>query len=226
MMAWPWDYTGLVEKCMAPAEAFAALNRMTGLAPLIPPAFSGADPVMPTPFRVATAAGAALGLSAAAAADIYRLRGGERQTLSLDLNATAASLLSFALMRLNGEAVPRPSETNPTVAFYRAGDGRWIHLHGGFPHLMRGTLDLLGADNDAKSVAAAVARWDAFALEDALAHLGLCGAAARSESEWRNSAQGKALANTPPVVLKRIGDAPRLELPDGARRSAICACSI
>ena len=52
-----------------------------------------------------------------------------------------------------------------------------------------------------------------FALEDALAHLGLCGAVARSEAEWRDSPQGRALADTPPIVLTRIGDAPRLELP-------------
>ena len=69
----------------------------------------------------------------AAVAEIRRLRGGAAQSLSVDLHAAAASLVSFALLRLDGEAVPRPAETNPTVGFYRAGCGRWIHLHGGFP---------------------------------------------------------------------------------------------
>ena len=202
---------------MAAADAFAALNRMTDLAPLRQPVFAGADPVVPTPFRVATAASAALGLTAAASAEIRRLRGGAHQDLAIDLRAAAASLVSFALLRLNGEAVPRPSETNPTVGFYRAGCGRWIHLHGGFPHLARGALRLLNAKEDQASIAEAVTKWDALALEDALAHMGLCGAVARTPREWRETAQGRILADTPPIVLARIGDAPRLELEEGAQ---------
>ena len=198
---------------MVAGDAFATLNRATGLAPLRAPAFSGADPFLPTRLRVAAAAAAALGLGGAAVAEILRLRGGPRQDLSIDLAAAAASLVSFALLRLDGKAVPRPSENNPTVAFYRGRGGRWIHLHGGFPHLARGTLRLLNAEDNAESIADAVAKWDAFALEDALAHLGLCGAVARSEEEWRESPQGMTLTATPPIVLRRIADAPRLELP-------------
>lgn len=200
---------------MAPSDAFAGLNRVTGLAPLRAPAFSGDDPIVPTPFRVATAAAASLALAAAASAEIRRLRGGARQELAIDLNAAAASLVSFALLRLDGQSVPRPSEFNPTVGFYQGACGRWIHLHGGFPHLARGALRLLNAEEDRESIANAVAKWDAFALEDALAHMGLCGAVAREADAWRATAQGRILADTPPVVLTRIGDAPRLELGEG-----------
>lgn len=209
------DYTVPGNDCMNAASAFASLNRMTGLAPLRAPSFSGADPILPTPFRAAEAAAAALGLAGSISAEIWRLRGGAQQEMSVDLAAAAASLVSFALLRLDGEAVPRPSETNPAVAFYRAGCGRWIHLHGGFPHLAQGTLSLLAAENTTESVADAVAKWKAFALEDALAHLGLCGAVARGEEEWRASPQGQALAETPPIVLMRMDDAPRLELEKG-----------
>ncbi len=197
---------------MTAAAAFATLNRIAGIAPLRAPAFSGADPIVPTPFRVAAAAAAALGLTAAASAEIRRLRGGAAQTLAIDLDAAAASLVSFALLRLDGKAVPRPGESNPTIGFYRAGCGRWIHLHGGFPHLAAGTLKLLDARNDRESIAQAVSRWDAAALEAALAHLGMCGAVARDAAEWRDTPQGAALADTPPIVLTRIGEAPRLEL--------------
>ena len=201
---------------MDSASAFASLNRMTGLAPLRMPHFSGGDPYLPAPFRTATAAAAALGLVGSAADGISRLRNAcGPQELSLDLGAGAASLISFALMRLNGQVVPRPAETNPTVGFYRTGDGRWIHLHGGFPHLARDTLGLLDASEDAQSIAEAVGKWNAFALEEALAHLGLCGAVARTAEEWRTSPQGKALADTPPIVLTCIGEAPRLELAPG-----------
>jgi len=200
---------------MTPEDAFASLNRSVGLAPLKMPAFSGSDPVMPTPFRAATAAAVALGLAASAAHDVWRLRGGEAQTLSVDLKLAAASLVSFGIQRLDGKPVPRPGETNPTIAFYQGGDGRWIHLQGGFPHLQARTLELLNAKPDAQSIREAVAKWSAFALEDALAHLGQCGAVARTAEEWRSSPQGMALEKTPPVSLTRIGDARPLRLEKG-----------
>ncbi|HEY8697558.1 MAG TPA: CoA transferase [Rhizomicrobium sp.] len=200
---------------MTVAAAYDSLNRITGLAPLRAPDFDGDDPIAPTPFLVGAGAAAALGLGASAANEIWRLRGGDQQSIRIGVHAAAASLVSFALLRLNGETVPRPSEGNPTVAFYRTGDGRWIHLHGGFPHLERRTLDLLNAQNTEESVGEAVAKWNAFALEEALAYLGLCGAVVRTAEEWRTSPQGAALAGIPPIVLRKIGEAPPLRLPLG-----------
>jgi crotonobetainyl-CoA:carnitine CoA-transferase CaiB-like acyl-CoA transferase len=197
---------------MTAAEAFAFLNRIVDVAPLQAPQFSGDDPLLPTPFRVASAAAAALGLGGSAAGEIWRCRNGTQQDIAIDLNAAAASLLSFALLRLDGKAVPRPAESNATVGIYRGGDGRYIHLHGGFPHLARGTLDLLKAQNTPESLAAAVAKWNVFELEDTLARMNQCGAVIRTAEEWRASLQGRALTDTPPIKLVRIGDAPPLRL--------------
>lgn len=199
---------------MTTLDAFAALNRIVGIAPLRVPVFAGDDPILPTPFRVGSAAAAAAGLAASAANEIWRLRGGTQQEIAVDLRVAAASLVSFALMTLDGKAVPGPAETNPTTGFYRTGDGRWIYLHGGFSHLQRRTLDLLNAENTTQSVAAAVAKWNGFALEDALAFMNQCGAVVRAEEEWRTTPQGAVLAMTPPIVLKKIGDAPVLRMPE------------
>ena len=194
---------------MTASDAFASLNRIVDVVPPRTPAFIGGDPILPTPFPVANAAAAALGLGASAASEIWRLRGGSRQDIAIDLNAAAASLVSFALLRLNGRSVPRPADNNATVGIYRGMDGRYIHLHGGFPHLERRTLDLLNAENDAEGIAAAVAKWNAFALEDALATMNQCGAVIRTEEEWQSSRQGSAMSHAPPILLKRIGDALR-----------------
>lgn len=61
---------------MTAEDAFGYLNRITGVAPLRVPVFEGADPVIPTPFRVARAAATSVGLAASAANEIWRLRGG------------------------------------------------------------------------------------------------------------------------------------------------------
>jgi len=100
-----------------------------------------------------------------------------------------------------------------STALFRTRDAGWIHLHGGFPGLHAGTLSLLAADDDGASIASAVAKWDAQALEDALAERGLCGARLRTPEEWRAHPQGVALAGVPLVEILRIGDAPPTPLP-------------
>lgn len=202
---------------MAPRKAFEFLNRITGLAPLSAPDFEGTDPIIPTPFRVADAAAASLGFSAAVAAEIWRLRGGEKQAISIDLKAAATSLVSFAFVKREGQPFVRPALDAPTVGLYRCGDGRWIHLHGGFPSKWERTLDLLNATNSKDAVARAVAKWNAYALEESLAFMNLCGAVVRSTEEWAETPQGRVLANTPPIVLKKIGEAPPLRLSDARR---------
>ncbi len=176
----------------------------------------GRDPVFATPFCVGEAAAAALVAVGAASADLWRLRGGGEQRLSIDVRAAAASLLSFALARAPKLRTER--EERATVALYRARDGGWVHLHGGFPSLREGTLALLGCSDDAEAVAKAVAGWDAGALEDALAAAGLCGARLRGAPEWSAHPQGALLARTPVVELERIGDADPVPLP-GPRAS-------
>ncbi len=197
---------------MAARDAFAYLNRIAGIAPLRTPTFTGEDPIIPTPFRVARASAASVGLAASAAHEIWRLRGGGQQDIAVDLNVAASSLVSFGLLKRNGSTVPRPSEINPTVGFYPTADGRWIHLHGGFPHLAKRTLDLLNADNSREAIAASVSRWNGQALEDAIAYMKLSGAMVRTEEEWRQTAQGSLLAKGAPIVLKKIGEAPVLRL--------------
>ncbi len=165
----------------------------------------GADPVLATRFRVGEAVAAALIAVGVASGDLWSLRGGRPQRLSIDVRAAAMSLLSFLLQRVPGVAIAR--EMTATTALYRARDGGWVHLHGGFPHLHEGTLALLGCAADAASVARAVAGRDAQELEDALADARLCGARLRSAAEWRAHPQGVALSRAPVVELIRIGEA-------------------
>ena len=197
---------------MTPQAAFEYLNRSAGIAPLGVPAFEGAEAVVPTPLRAASAAAASLGLGAAVAGEIWRFRGGEKQSVAVDLKAAAASLVSYSLLRRSGETLARPDEANPTTGFYQCADGRWIHLHGGFAHQAMRTLDLLNAANDPKAIVESVSKWSGLALEDALAYMQLCGAVVRSEEEWRAGVQGRLVG--PPIMLKKIGEAPPLRLAD------------
>ena len=179
---------------------------------------SGRDPVWAAKYPVGEAAAVVLAAVGVAVNDLWELRTGRRQRVRVDVRRAAASLRGHAFQHLNGAETPRVAF--PELAYsdlYRCRDGRWIQLHGGFPHLGQGTSKLIGSEHEPASIAAAVARWDAQPLEDALAAAGLCGVIARSGEAWRATAQGQALLSLPPVEVVKIGDSDPEPLPAGPR---------
>ncbi len=164
----------------------------------------GQDPILPSLFRLGETAAMALAASGIAAADLWHLKTGKQQSISVDVAGAAASLLSFMFQKLDGPETPLRI-TNPTQALYRTQDDRWVHLHGGFEHLADGTLAILKCENTEEDVANSVVKWNAQELEDGLADAGMCGAIARTEEEWRHHPQGVALLNEPPVKITKIG---------------------
>ena len=159
----------------------------------------GADPVLATPFPVGEVAAVAL---ATIGAGLHRLTAATA-SVRVDVIDAAASLLSFLYLQVDAtDGISLFRDVNPAFStFHRCRDDRWIHLHGGFPHLRDGTAALLGVAGDAdhETVAAACARHDAFVLEDQLASAGMCGAVARTPDEWRDHPQGQAMAGQPAV---------------------------
>ncbi len=169
---------------------------------------SGSDPYVDSVFRIGECASAALGVQAALVAEIWRQRTGQRQRIQLEAAAAALATFSVNYQSQHGYAIPQPEPSYPLVQFYPTRDGRWFFLHGAYPLLRDGLLDLLGCSMETASIANAVAGWNAFELEEAIAAKGLCGAVARSREEWLTHPQGKAVAATPLVEIIRIGDAP------------------
>ena len=73
---------------------YAALQELLTLAGLAAPApgqveISGSDPVLPTRYRVGTAASAALAAAGLAVSDLWELRSGRRQRIAVELRAAA-----------------------------------------------------------------------------------------------------------------------------------------
>ncbi len=194
----------------------------TSLGPVEGAEIRGADPGLATCFRVGEAAAVALAGCGVLAAECWRERTGRRQDVRVEVPSAAASLLSFAFQQLEGADPVRYAERAVITDFYRTRDDRWALVHGGFPHLQRGILDLLGVKSDdpapKREVGEAIAGWDAQALEDAIAERRVCGAMVRSEAEWREHPQGRALRNVPVVEVIRVGDSPPEPFdPDGVR---------
>ena len=108
-----------------PYAALAELLRLAGLPPEAARsvAFAGADPVLPTRFRIGAAGTAAIAAAAIAAGELHALRSGSpRQAVAVDLRHAVAALRSLRYLRIDG-APPR-DVFDAVSGFYATGDGR------------------------------------------------------------------------------------------------------
>lgn len=173
---------------------------------------TGADPVLPSSFAVGQAAQTSMAAAALAAAEIWHLRGGARQQVSVDMLHAAQECRSY--FRINGVTL---DPFDPITGAYRCGDGGWVRIHANFPHHRDGALALLGCPPGEGTTRAAVeralARWTAVDFEQAAADAGMVVAAMRSFDEWDHHPQGQAVAAQPLFTLERIGEADPRPLP-------------
>ena len=89
---------------------------------------TGADPVLPSSFAVGQAAQTSMAAAALAAAEIWHLRGGARQQVSVDMLHAAQECRSY--FRINGVTL---DPFDPITGAYRCGDGGWVRIHANFP---------------------------------------------------------------------------------------------
>ncbi len=171
---------------------------------------TGADPVHPCSFPVATAAQSTIAAAALAACEVGHLRGAARQRVGVDAAHAAAECLGW--FSLDGK---EPQLWDAFSGLYRARDG-WVRVHANFLHHREGALRLLGLDPataDRAAAEQAMARWSAVDFEQAAAEAGLVATALRSFAEWDATEAGRAVAAQPLLAITRIGDAPPLQLP-------------
>src|SRR5258708_38050027 len=112
--------------------------------------FEGKDPILKSPWPLATMAGVALMAKAVGMADLWRNRTGKGQDLTIDLRQAPHRLCPFYDLKwelLNG--YPPAAPNNPTNPFmpsymYPTRDGRWIQLLNIYPKANTRALAFLG----------------------------------------------------------------------------------
>ncbi len=202
------------------SETAAAVDALWGDLSGDPAALSrleltGAEPVLPSSFKVGLAAQATLGAATLAASELLRLRSGRTAAVSLSMRHAVAEFRSERYLTVDGG--PAPDLWDKTSGAYRCGDGRWVRLHTNFPHHRSGMLQLLGCDYSREAVADALKSWEGEAFEAAAIERGLCMGLMRSFEEWDAHPQAEALSRLPLVQVERIGEAPPEPLPAGER---------
>jgi len=185
---------------------------------------TGTDPVLATRFRIGETCAAVLGGVGVALSDLWEMKTGRRQKVSVDVRRTAAALRSSSYLQRqlpdgtfayvpdeNQEAMRRITQAWPTK------DGRWFLPHFGLSNLKARVLKLLGCEPTPDSVANAVARWDALDLEAAIDEARACGAMVRTNTQWLAHAHGRVLAGKPIVEIIKLADSAPEPLPEGPR---------
>jgi crotonobetainyl-CoA:carnitine CoA-transferase CaiB-like acyl-CoA transferase len=175
----------------------------------------GADPVLPTPFRIGAAGAATVAASGLAAAELWEACTGRRQSVAVDVRQATASLRSGHYMKLADAKVS--AARNNIMGVYPTRDGRWSYLHCNFPNHRAAALGVLGVAEDRDAVAQAVASWNAADLEEAIIAANGAGGMARTRSEWAQHPQAAAVAALPLMEILRIGESDPEPLPSGDR---------
>src|ERR1700704_3186344 len=175
----------------------------------------GADPILPTPFRIGETSAAALAAVGLAVSDLWALRTGRRQDVAIDVRQATASLRSGTYLKMEG--APISAERHPVLGVFPAKNGRWSYIHGNFPHHRAIGLSVLGVPEDREAVRKAVAQWDAVELEEAIIAAKGAGGMVRTMDEWAKHPQAAAIASLPLLEIVKIGESAPEKLPDGDR---------
>ena len=185
---------------------------------------TGADPVLPTRFKIADTCAAVLAGVGTAVNDIWEMKTGRRQKIAVDVRKTGAGLGSSRHMQKPGpDGTFRPivNENHEKMIKitqpWPTKDGRWVLPHFGLPNLQARMTKLLGCEPTPESVSKAVAGWDALDLEAAIDEARVCGGMVRTNAEWLATEHGKVLAAKPIVEIIKIGDSDPEPLPEGDR---------
>ncbi len=175
---------------------------------------TGGDPVLSTHFKIGETGAAVLAAIGVAVSDIWEMKTGRRQNVSIDARSAAAALKSFAYLQArqkDGSYQAFDFAASHLVALsvsqpFATKDGRWFLPHFGLDHLKERVLGVLGCEATPEAVARAISQWDALELEDAIDQARACGAMVRENSEWLAHPHGQALAARPVVEIEKIGE--------------------
>jgi crotonobetainyl-CoA:carnitine CoA-transferase CaiB-like acyl-CoA transferase len=174
--------------------------------------FEGKDPILKSPWPLATMAGVALMAKAVAIADVWRYRTGRSQGLSLDLRQAPHRLCPFYDQKwelLNGFAPSTPNDpTNPFMPshMYPTRDGRWMQLLNIYPKAKTRALTFLGCADNHQAISEVTRKRDAFELEEEANRAGLQATVIRSVEEFLTTEQYSHIAAEPLITIEKIGD--------------------
>ncbi|MBT3989153.1 MAG: CoA transferase [Rhodospirillaceae bacterium] len=177
---------------------------------------TGEGPVLPSSFQIDKMAQSFIALTSLSAAEIWRQRTGQTQTVAVDIKHAAAEFRSERYQLINSG--PAPALWDAIAGAYQCGDGRWVRIHTNFDHHRNGILNILKCANERGAVQAALNNWQAGEFETCISEAGFLAVMMRSPDEWLAHPQGQAIARQPLLTITKIDDAPSLSFKENPER--------
>src|SRR5437660_5472960 len=166
---------------------------------------TGDEAQLPSSFRVAAAAGASVAATGLAAAEIWKLRRGQAQDVTVDMRHAVVECRSERHLRVDGK--PPPPAWDAIAGIYKTRDNGFVRLHTNFPHHRDAVCKVLNCRPERDAVQAALMQWDGEAFETAAYAGGCVVAFMRSHEQWSATPHAKALAGLPLISIAKIGEA-------------------
>jgi crotonobetainyl-CoA:carnitine CoA-transferase CaiB-like acyl-CoA transferase len=176
---------------------------------------TGDEPQLPSSFRIAAAAQVSVGLTGLAAAEIWKMRSGQAQDVTVDMRHAVVECRSERYLRVDGK--PPPPAWDAIAGIYKTRDARFVRLHTNFPHHRDAVCKVLNCKPEREEVQAALLQWDGEAFETAAYAGGCVVALMRPHDEWSATPHAGALAELPLISITKIGDAASKPWPAGDR---------
>jgi crotonobetainyl-CoA:carnitine CoA-transferase CaiB-like acyl-CoA transferase len=188
-------------------------NALGGQVDLVKKVVVAGEGALPSIYAVSDFATAAIAAAGSALAEWAEVRSGTTPAVRVDRRL--ASLWFGFSIAPQGWALP--PAWDPVAGDYRCADG-WIRLHTNAPHHLKAALGVLGTAPERAAVAAVVATWRGDELEAAIVANGGCAAMMRSQQDWAEHPQGRAVLAEPLMRMDKGSDAgPFTEDFDAAR---------
>jgi crotonobetainyl-CoA:carnitine CoA-transferase CaiB-like acyl-CoA transferase len=200
-----------------PREILADLWTLAGGDPseLNAVTLTGEEPQLPSSFRVAAAAQASIAAAGLVAAQLWRLRSGQSQHVTVDMRHAIVECRSERYLRVDDK--PSDMAWDAIAGIYKTRDRRLVRLHTNFRHHRDAVCKVLNCKPEREDVQAALMQWDGEAFETA-AYAGGCAVALmRSCEEWSALPHARALAELPLISIEKIGEAGPKPWPAGDR---------
>ena len=176
---------------------------------------TGEEPQLPSSFRVAAAAQVSVAATGLAAAEIWKLRSGQLQTVAVDMRHAVVECRSERYLRVDGK--PPPPAWDAIAGVYTTRDARFVRLHTNFRHHRDAVCTVLNCKPERDEVQAALMQWDAEAFETAAYANGGVVSMMRSYDEWSATPHAAELAKLPLISIEKIGEAAPKPWPKGDR---------
>ena len=154
-------------RCKAPREILADIWTSAGgeASALDDVTLTGDEPQLPSSFRVAAAAQTSIAAAGLAAAQIWKLRSGQSQDVTVDMRHAMVECRSERYLRVDGK--PPPPAWDAIAGIYKTRDGRFVRLHTNFRHHRDAVCKVLHCRPERDEVQAALMQWDGEAFETA-----------------------------------------------------------